>query len=99
MTILDLKMSLDRAHLNLKLCIKKEPLTNFDYFTTIVIDELLYPYAGTPDLFLYDLCLYFKLGAINLHVKNNKKHRFIYNCTETCPEINFIIYQHSIKFK
>ena len=25
---------------------------NFDYFTTTSINELVYPYAGTPDLFL-----------------------------------------------
>ena len=45
---------LDLASLNLKYCLKKESLINLDYFTTTGVNELLYPYAKTPDmLFLF----------------------------------------------
>ena len=40
----EFKMLLNRACLDLKLCLKKKSL---------MFDKLLYPYAGTPDLILY----------------------------------------------
>ena len=47
--ILDLNISLDIA--SLKHCLKKKSSINLDSCITIGIDELHYPYAGTPDLF------------------------------------------------
>ena len=46
-TILDLKMSLDRAQ-DPKLCLKMK--SKIYIFTIVGINELLYPYAVRPDL-------------------------------------------------
>ena len=53
-SILDLKLFLDRAYQDLKLCPKKKSpiyLINLNYFTTLGINELLYPYTVMSDLF------------------------------------------------
>ena len=44
---------------------------NFNYFATLVINELLYPYAVTPGL----LCLVF-FSYFQDHYISNKKHNF-----------------------
>ena len=64
--------SQNRAHQDLN-CLEKwaHVLINLDYFATIGIDELLYPYAVSPDLFSPKIRIFYSLKKCHWHLENS----------------------------